>query len=143
MAFLDFIKNRGGQEQTTDAQHRPETAKEMYRREATQEQASVKPAQSLGADSQAKIAEAKELFRQGTEQAGNVAPANAPATPEGSASPQPMRQMSMNQETVAPALSPTSAQAGSPSTEHEAPAPQKTPEQAKPTMARATPSWER
>ena len=141
MALLDFIRNRGGQEQATADQPKPETAKEMYRREASQE--NPKPVQSLTPDQQAKVAQARELFQQGTERAANAPSVNAEAPAGGATSPQPMRQMAMNQDKESPALSPTSAQAGTPSSERQVQAPEKSQQQVTRTMARTTPSWER
>ena len=147
MAILDFIKNRGGQEQSTVAQPKPETAKEMYTREAGQEKSAFKP-NELSPSDKASLSKAQELYQRGTSQ-GKDSPQVAAPAPGGATSPQPMAQMSMNQDKAAPALSPTSAQTGTRTNEQETPASpdsaqsqSRSQEQAK-TIARRPPSWER
>jgi len=147
MAFLDFIKNRQSQQQPSESAAKPETAKEMYTREAGQEKPAFKP-NELSQSDKASLTKAQELYQQGTSQGKDSPQVPAPA-PEGATSQQPMAQMSMNQEKAAPALSPTSAQTGTRTNEQEAPASpdnaqsqSRSQEQAK-TMARRPPSWER
>ncbi|HTV53583.1 MAG TPA: hypothetical protein VMI06_01570 [Terriglobia bacterium] len=123
MAFLDFIRNRQqvSQEQTTEP--KPETAREMYAREATQEQASQRSVNELN---QADKAEAKELGSRVDKAVEQIRSNDRPAAPsqsDSTANPEPMRQNMVNQDKEAPELSPTSAQRG--------------------TIARPTPSWER
>jgi hypothetical protein len=147
MAFLDFIKNRQSQQQPSESAAKPETAKEMYTREAGQEKPAFKP-NELSQSDKASLTKAQELYQQGTSQGKDSPQVPAPA-PEGATSAQPMAQMSMNQDKAAPALSPTSAQTGtrtneqeSPSAPNESQTQSKAQEQAK-TMARRPPSWER
>lgn len=155
MGLLDFIKNRQGQSQATEQQsqqQRPETAKEMYTRQAAQERASQKPEPQIA---DAEKSKAKELggridiVAQGTQQ---IAPAQTPAPQGGASSPEPQRQMMTGQDKVAPPLSPTSAQLGKAAKEQDAPAPsqdaaaksqERSQEQARRTIARTTPSWDR
>ena len=147
MAFLDFIKNRQSQQQPSESAAKPETAKEMYTREAGQEKPAFKP-NELSQSDKASLTTAKDLYQRGTAP-GDDSPRMAAPEPEGATSQQPMAQMSMNQEKAAPALSPTSAQTGTRSNKQEAPASpdnaqsqSRSQEQAK-TMARRPPSWER
>jgi hypothetical protein len=146
MGMLDFIKNRGSRQQPPE-QAKPETAKQMYTREAAQEKPSARAINDLSAGDKASLSKAQELFAKGTRQA-QESPAMPAPQAEGATAPQPMAQMSMNQDKSAPALSPTSAQQGTRAHEQESPAsakqnPSPSQEQAKPTMARRPPSWER
>ena len=108
MALLDFIRNRDGQQQTAEpqSQQQPETAKQMYSREAAVDQ-SAKPSDLVRSDQQARLAQAQDLFSKGTQESPSAAPLPAPAPEGGATSPQPMRQPMMGQEAVAPELSPT------------------------------------
>jgi hypothetical protein len=146
MALLDFIRNRDGQQQTAEpqSQQQPETAKQMYSREATVDQA-AKPSDLVRSDQQARLAQAQALFSKGTQDTPQKTPAPTSAPEEGATSPQPMRQAMTGQETVAPELSPTSAQASARAQDVEAPsAPASTPAKSQQqTIARTTPSWER
>ena len=148
MALLDFIKNRHSQQQGGEKQsqqQQPETAKQMYGREAAEEKAAAKPISQIPDEQKARVdkvgADLQKAFQTpGTE--------NAPSSPTDSTdSAQPMRQPMMNQDKAAPSLSPTSAQAGTPSTEQESAAPSQDNQaksQGRPqTIARTTPSWER
>ena len=140
MALLDFIKNRQIPQQSSAPEAKPETAKEMYARESVQQKASEKSPASLPPDQQAKVREVQATVHQAT-QSPDQSP--SPASPsEGATNPQPMAQMATNQDKAAPALSPTTAQAGTRSHEHEnaSPSPARTPER---TVPRPPPSWER
>jgi len=144
MAFLDFIKNRN--QQPSDApEQKPKTAKQMYTREAAQEKASAKPVdQGLTTDQRAVLSDVQGKMQAWTPPENTPPP--SPASP-GAANPQPMAQKMENQENTAPALSPTSMQAGERSSEKESPAPspetQEKSSQRPQTMQRPTPSWER
>jgi hypothetical protein len=154
MALLDFIKNRQGQSPTAEQQsqqQKPETAKEMYTRQATQERADQKPVQQIP---EADKSQAKELgarLDKATQHIQQSAPALTPAPADSTGSPQPMAQKMMNQDTAAPALSPTSAQSGTRESQQEAPAPsgesqtkaQGQSQDRAQTIARTRPSWER
>jgi hypothetical protein len=142
MPILDFIKNRQSQQQSTEQQPKPETAKEMYTREASQDKAAAKPVQQISADDKARVSEIRTDMQKATQSIGPESP--SPDPNGGGTSPQAMRQNMSNQDKVAPALSPTSEQAGTSSIEQEppAPSPSKTPDRSQ-TIARPQPSWER
>jgi len=148
MAFLDFIKNRDGQRsagEQSSQQQQPETAKQMYARQATEEQGTPRFSELVQPRQQERLAEAQALYNKGTQEPPAPALPPAPTPAGGAANPQPMQQPMMGQETVAPDMSPTSAQASARSQDVEgpstsAPAPAKSQQQ---TMARLAPSWER
>jgi len=151
MAFLDFIKNRQQPGQEQSQQSKPEISQDNSRQVA-QESVGVKSVENMRPDQQARLAEAQSLFRQGTQQASPSVATSTPAPEDATSSPQPMRQNSMRQDKAAPDLTPTSAQAGVPSREAEAPsaptdstskAQEQSTEQTRQTMARRPPSWER
>ncbi|HUN56492.1 MAG TPA: hypothetical protein VMU41_00115 [Candidatus Binataceae bacterium] len=140
MALLDFIKNRQTQQQSSAPEAKPETAKEMYARESVQQKSSEKSPASLSPDQQARVREVQATMQQAAHSPDQT---SSPASPsEGATNPQPMAQMTMNQDKAAPALSPTTAQTGTRSHEHEnaSPSPAQTPAR---TMPRPQPSWER
>lgn len=148
MAILDFIKNRNAAQQQDSAsksqEQKHETAKEMYTRQESQAKASHQPMDRMPQEQQAKVEEIKGTLQKATQhmERGGGAPSSAPV--EGSTNPQPMRQNAMSQEKAAPALSPTSAQKGTPATEREQPSkPQEKPAQRPQTLPRRPPSWER
>jgi hypothetical protein len=150
MAFLDFVKSRQQSQSAEQSQQsKPETAKEMYSREASQEKAGSKSMQQMPPEQQAKVAEISGKLQQATQHMGQTEAPSA-GTQDGAASPQPMAQKMASQDKAAPSLSPTSMQAGTRSTEQEAPASSeatskaetKSAQQQK-TMARPSPSWER
>jgi len=152
MSFLDFIRNRQAQQQQSASQPKPETAKEMYSREAAQDRASARPVDQIPHSQQEKVDGIKADLQQAMRGANADAPQSAPVVAEGATGPQPMAQMSMNQDKAAPALSPTSAQAGTRLSEQDAPAQSQESPSAKTrersqerqqTMARRPPSWER
>jgi len=151
MAFLDFIKNRGEQRPASEQQSqqaKPETAREMYSREATQEKQSAPRVATMP---DADKSQAKDLGARIDAATQNIQPDTPPPTPEPggtAARPEPMRQNMDGQDVTAPSLSPTSGQVGAPSTEQDVAAnKQESPTQeqsARPkTMARTAPSWER
>jgi hypothetical protein len=147
MALLDFIKNRGGQRAVGEQQSQqqtPETAKQMHTREALEEKATAKPVSQIPEDQRAKAAEVGEKIQAAIKVQG---PDNVPDPPSGGASSaQPMRQQMMSQDKAAPAMSPTSAQAGVTETEQKSNAPSQAQESSpsrQQTIARPAPSWER
>ena len=147
MAMLDFIKNRQSQQQQTAEQPKPETAKQMFTREAGEERANQKPLQ-LTEKQEASVKEANGLFRQASDSKEQVTPTPAPSG--GATDPQqPMVQPSMNQDKAAPDMSPTSAQAGGREKQQgvsvsDAPTPTPTPSPGRgPSPTRTLPSWER
>jgi hypothetical protein len=146
MAFLDFIKNRQQPSQETSAAPKPETAKEMYTRQAEQDRGSVKPVESMAPDQQARVEAVKSNLQKASLHVGTEAPATS--APDATANPQPMRQNMMSQENAAPDMSPTSAQAGGRAVDVEGPSapsatPSKSQSQAPQTVERRPPSWER
>jgi hypothetical protein len=140
MALLDFIKNRRTPQQSSTPETKPESAKEMYARESVQQKASEKSPASLSPDQQEKVREVQATMQQATHSPDQTPSSSSPS--EGATNPQPMAQMATNQDKAAPALSPTTAQAGTRSHEHEnaSPSPARTPER---TIPRPQPSWER
>ena len=156
MGLLDFIKNRMASRQQAVAENaqekKPETAKEMYAREAKQEEASRKPLDRMPPEQQAQVAEIKSRLEKATQFNQPEPPPNTPAPAGGR---QALRQMSMNQDEAAPPQSPTSAQMGSTETQKKAPSrsserseepskPSPTPRNDRPqTLPRRPPSWER
>jgi hypothetical protein len=152
MALFDFISNRDGQRTASEQQsqqQRPETYKEQKTREAAEEKVTAKPISQLPPDRQAQVDAVKSDLQKATQNQEQSAVVSAPTPQDGATSPQPMMQKSMNQDKVAPASSPTSAQAGTPSTEQEAPSAAnqgKTQDKSQDrpqTIARPAPSWER
>ena len=159
MAFLDFIKNRQASQQPAVAEKtqgpKPETAKEMYTREAKEPGANGKSFAQLPPEKQADVASIKADLAKSTQTNQQAAPSNTPAAAEGSGSPQAMRQNATNQDKAAPSQSPTSAQMGSTQVEKKTAAPSQepagTPSKPSPTPAsprpqtlpRPRPSWER
>jgi hypothetical protein len=148
MAFLDFIKNRQQSAAEQTQQQKPETAKEMYSRQAEQETAGQKPVQQLPDAEKSQARELGARLDKATQHVRQDAAPETPARADSTSSPEPMRQKMMAQDEQAPALSPTSAQLGQTANE-KSPSPatsEKTPEQSQQrpqTIARSTPSWER
>ena len=154
MGFLDFIRNRQGQRPAAEPQsqqQKPETAKEMYTRQASQETPAAKPLnQQISPEQMARVDAVKADLQKATQQPGPETPPTTP-TPSGAANPQPMQQNMMNQDNAAPDLSPTSAQAGSRAMDQEAPASsgqsqpqaQEQSQERPKTFPRRPPSWER
>jgi hypothetical protein len=149
MAFLDFIRNRQEQsaEQSSQSQ-KPETAREMYARQAEQGAARQR---SVGELPEADKTQAREIgarLDKATQYLRQDSEAPAPA-PDSTGSPEPMRQNMMGQDNAAPDLSPTNAQRGA--VGHEQEQSSAFPEQSSPsstverprTLPRPTPSWER
>ncbi len=108
MAFLDFIKNRD--QQPAQQAAKPETAKEMYSREAAQEKANridptpeqVEKAQKIG-----------ETLRKATQHIGNDNAPQADASSNGSqSSPAAEMQKQNGQDKAQAALSPTDNASG-------------------------------
>jgi hypothetical protein len=148
MSLLDFIKNRQTQQPAAEQQsqqQQPETAKQMYGREAVEEKAAAKPISQISNEQMARVDKVGADLQKSFQTPGAE---SAPSSPtDGTDSAQPMRQPMMNQDNAAPALSPTSAQAGMTATEQESTSPSQDSQaksQSRPqTIARTTPSWER
>jgi hypothetical protein len=147
MAFLDFMKNQQTQQQSAaqqTAQQKPETAREMYARQAAQDKQTLNSPAQMPADQQAKAAEIGARLQQATRHLEPEAPSSSPI---GGNTSQPMAQKALNQDKVAPMLSPTTEQVGTRAT--EAPSEVKSHSQDQSaqrptqTVARRPPSWER
>jgi hypothetical protein len=154
MAFLDFIKNRMAKGQQADApkpqQPKPETAKQMYTREAAQP-----PRQNtlnqISPERFLQVNEIRARLQKATQYAGQESPARQASPADAPVSQEAMRQNMTGQDKTTPALSPTSAQTGMTSVEsgsslRPAPTPkvqQKSTPRPQQTVARRPPSWER
>jgi len=151
MGFLAWIKNRNAvrQQSVSEKPQRPESAKEMYARQAALEETKRSSLGRMPPDQQAKVDAIKAKLEQATRHIGPEGENPSPGAADGSASPEPMRQKMTGQDKMAPALSPTSNHAGQPATEKNARSgeqPAKTQERAKrapQTLPRRPPSWER
>jgi hypothetical protein len=149
MAFLDFLKDRAVRQQP-DADKsqtpKPEMAKQMYTREAAQERANQKPL-TLEPRQQTELDAVRARLEKATQHLGpDSTPPPSPIPADSSGSRESMRQNMTAQDKEAPALSPTSGQAGKTAIDK---APENSPEPAKPaptkppTLPRRPPSWER
>jgi hypothetical protein len=153
MALLDFIKNGQQQSATQSSQNqKSETAKEMYTREAAREKSAVKPMDQMPPDQQGKVEAIREKLQKATQHIQQNAPAQQGAPTDSTARPEPMRQNMVSQDKAAPALSPTSGQAGvtaagksaaTPSQDSSAKSQEKSAQRAPQTVPRRQPSWER
>src|ERR1035438_742933 len=87
MGLLDFIKNRLASQRPSAADNtqgqKPETAKEMYAREAKQEEASHKPLDRMPSEQQAQVAEIKSRLEKATQFNQPEPPPNTPAPADG------------------------------------------------------------
>jgi len=148
MAFLDFIRNR--QEQSAEQpSQKPETAREMYARQAEPGAAALRTVGELPDAAKEQAREIGARLDRATQHLRQDSAATSPS-PESTGSPEPMRQSMLGQDNAAPALSPTSAQRGAVGHEQESSASsrEESPSVAKDsqrpqTIARPTPSWER
>ncbi|HTR34979.1 MAG TPA: hypothetical protein VMH80_03705 [Bryobacteraceae bacterium] len=151
MAFLVFLKKR--QQQTAQPkpqQPKPETAKQMYTREAAQ-QPRQNALESLSGAERGRLDEIKARIEKATQHAGHDSPAREASVADTPVTQQPMRQNMTAQDKSTPAMSPTSAQAGMTSVESGASVrptatpkvQQKTSQKPQQTIARPRPSWER
>jgi|SRR5579871_2817801 len=150
MAFLDFLKRGQGRQQAAAPKPQPETAKQMYTREAAQPPAQNNMNQ-ISPERFRQVDEIRARLEKATQHVGQesavrqASPADAPVSQEA------MRQNMARQDQTAPAMSPTSAQSGMTSVESGASVrPSPTPKvqqknvQSRPqTIARRPPSWER
>jgi hypothetical protein len=144
MALLDFIRTRNQPSAEQTEQPRQESAKQMYTRQAAEEQAAPRPSEMVRPGQQAKAAEAKALFDKAAQQPQSATPPPTPA-PEGASNPQPMQQQGIGQERAAPEMSPTSSLASARAQEVDGPsAPSPTPAKSQQqTVARPAHSLER
>jgi hypothetical protein len=145
MALLDFIRNRNTSPQQAVAnkpqEQKPETAKEMYARQAAQEKASQKTIADMPPAQRARMDAIKAELQKASQHIDGQAKAQPKMDTGGSR--EALRQNMTGQDKTAPALSPTSAQAGKPETEKtpakETPKPTPRPQ----TLPRPRPSGER
>ena len=113
MAFLDFIKNRQEQQpvgEQQSQQQQPETAKQMYSREAVEAKAAEKPVAQIPESDKASARDIGSRVEQYSQDRAGNAFTGAPAPADSSAAPQAMRQDANGQDKSAPALSPTDGQ---------------------------------
>jgi hypothetical protein len=143
VAFLDFVKNRNASQQQPVAEksqaQKPETAKEMYTREAAQEKANrVAPT----ADQEARAQKIGDELRKATQhlEHRDFGPSNAPA---GSGSNAPQLQKQNKQDKAQEALSPTDDAAGKTAVQDKQPKQEKASDRRPQTVPRRAPSWER
>jgi hypothetical protein len=145
VALLDFIKNRNTSQQQSVAnksqEQKPETAKEMYAREASRDDTNRKPVNEIPEADKAAAKAAGERLDKATQHLRE----NAPSQPgDSGGSREAVRQNMTGQDKTVPALSPTSAQTGQPATEKPPSKEPQTPEKGRAqTMPRPRPSWER
>jgi hypothetical protein len=139
MSLLDFIKNRRSQQESTDQQPKPETAKEMYTREAIEENAN-----RVGAtpDQEKRAQQIGEEMRTATQSSPRLttAPPDAPTDQSGNTA---HLQNQSNQDKAQEALSPTDGFAGKTALQETSVAQETTNERKQNTIARPAPSWER
>ena len=140
MAFLDFIKSRMANRQQADApkpqQSKPETAKQMYTREAAAESAAVKP---ISPEIKAQAARVMATMDKASQYAQPPSPRIAPET---AGSPAAQLQNQHGQGKTQVALSPTDGASGKTVTQDRV-RPLETPSPKQQTVARRPPSWER
>ena len=141
MDLLGFIRDRAGKQQPSTAestQQKPETAKEMYSRQAVEEKANrIAPTPDQEARAQ-KIGEELRKATQHMEQPSKAS-TNAPAEGGGNAA---QRQNQNHQAKAQESLSPTDDASGKTAGQEKSPVQEKAPERAQ-TIARRPPSWER
>ena len=137
--FIEWIKNRNAARQQSVAEkpqeRKPETAQEMYTREAAQQRASEKP---ITPEIKAQADRAAGAFREGMQRPSQ----SRPAAPESSGSPTAQLQKQDGQEKTQAALSPTDGTAGKTPSQEVLKKVEKTTERPK-TVPRTPPSWER
>ena len=145
MGFLEWIKNSNASQQQPVAnkpqQPKPETAKQMYTREAALDAAKRKPLSELPPAVQSRLDGIKETLRRATQH--HEPNGDSPSAPAGGlTNREAMRQNMTGQDRTAPALSPTGMHAGTPDSEKISPP--ITPRVERPkTLPRTPPSWER
>lgn len=145
MAILDFIKNRTQSQQTPQKpqEQKPETAKQMYARQAAEEKAKAKPVAEIPASDKAVAKDVAARIEKATQHLDKNAPAQPAAPIDSSATPAPARQNMTGQDKAQESLSPTDANAGKTQSQEKQPRQEKSAAPEKPTIARRPPSWER
>jgi hypothetical protein len=145
--FLDFIKNRLTSQQQPVAnksqEQKPETAQQMYKREAVEEKASRNPIGRMPPEQIAKLNGIKATLERATRHINKDVHAPSAAPGESAGGWEAMQQNMTAQDKTAPALSPASMQAGKSEPDRDTPnAPEKSVERPQ-TLPRPRPSWER
>lgn len=139
MALLDFIKRNAPQQQSVankSQEQKPETAKEMYTREAVQEKAEQRP---ITPEVKAQADRATAAMEKATQ---HVTPNSTPAPAEGGTNNAQLQKQS-HQDKAQSSMSPTDGAAGITAAQEKQPAPEKTTHRPQQTVARRPPSWER
>ena len=139
MALLDFIRNRNSSQQQSVAnksqQQKPETAKEMYTRQAGQEKAAERP---ITPEIKAQADRALATINKASQ---HLQP-QAPAAPDGTTNAAHLQKQN-HQDKAQQALSPTDATTGKTAAQAKENTPEKAVSRAPQTVARRPPSWER
>jgi len=155
MGVRDWFSGTATQEQPSaqnPPRNEPATAKELYRQQAAQAGGDDKAMQRMPPAQQAKVEAIREKLQKATQYREPNTPAMAPTSADSPTSNEPMRQNMVSQDKAAPALSPTSAQAGKTAPDKSVATatketPAKTQEKPVPrapqTVGRRPPSWER
>jgi hypothetical protein len=140
MALLDFIKNRNDAKQqavakTSQAQ-KPETAKEMYTRQARQESAVQRP---ITPEIKAQADRALATINRASQ---HLQSQPSPGASEGGTNGAQLQNQN-HQDKAQQALSPTDAATGKTAAQDKEKVPEKPPSRNPQTVPRRAPSWER
>lgn len=137
MAFLDFLKQRQAERQQTQAtKPQPETAKQMYTREAARDNAAIKP---VTPELRAQAARVMSAMDKASYHMQASSAQTAPAT---AGNPAAQVQNQHGQDRTQAALSPTDGVAGKTVTQDRV-KPLETPKPKQQTVPRRPPSMER
>lgn len=140
MALLEFIKNRNASQQQSIAnkspEQKPETAKEMYSREAAREKAAERP---ITPEIKAQADRAMATIDKASQ---HLQSQPAPAAPDGGTNAAQLQKQN-HQEKAQEALSPTDSAAGKTAAQDKEKAPEKPVSRSPQTVPRPRPSWER
>jgi len=149
MGWKDWIPNRGQQHVAEKPKaQKPQNAKQMYARQDGQEQANRTPLDRMPPEQRAQVDAIKAKLEKATQHIDGNAQRPSPASSDSDGGREAARQNMAGQEKTAPALSPTSVQAGKTAQEKPTSPSQETPRtdkrQSRPqTVPRPKPSWER
>lgn len=138
MRFISWIKNQGKQQSVAEKQQpaKPETAKEMYSRQAAQEMAAERP---ITPEIKAQADRALSTINKASQ---HLHSQSAPQAPDGGGNAAYLQKQD-HQGKAQEALSPTDGRAGKSAAQDKDKAPEKTVSQVPKTVARRPPSWER
>ena len=153
MAFLDFIRNRQGQEASArNAPEKNSKTQEAQSAPAKQPESKSNLQSQLSPAHQRDLADAQALFQKGVQERQSPSP-QTPAPQGEGGGPAALRQKAEGQERSAPAQSPTDGHRGVTQAETKGPAvtevreapskPPQTPNAKPQTVPRPRPSWER